>query len=544
MGLTGNWDGRISRRTLLRTGGSAAAGIVLLGHASTARATPPFTGNPFSLGVASGDPTPDGIVLWTRLAPAPLEDGGLTPEIYGVRYELAADVDFRTIVRRGSVQALPEEAHTVHAEIAGLQPETPYWYRFKFGTEVSRVGRTRTAPAAGTTPRELPFTFAFVSCQNYSNGFYPAYGDIAAQEDELQLVVHLGDYIYEGPGTGANHMPGRDHVPAHELLSLNDYRTRHALYKTDPDLQAAHAALPFLMTWDDHEFKDNYANLDLDPNEPLENVEKRRAAAYLAYWEHSPLSRMRKPVGKDMNLYRRAHWGALAAFHVLDTRQYRSDQMLAQCTLAQRDPATGYYCQVQLDPARTILGAEQRSWLFEGLAAAPASGWNVLANQVGFAPQDIAPEPDRRRFLPDPWDGYVADRQRVLDFLKQHDLRNTVVITGDKHQNSVRNVPESYTDIAGDAIATEFIGTSISSEGDKPFNTTYGGDPNNPHILFEDFHRGYVRVKLTPDRWTNEFRVVDTVSRSENVSTTTIATFAVENGKPGALRLDGVVSPV
>ncbi len=541
MGLTGNWDGRISRRTLLRTGGSAAAGIVLLGHAATARAIPPFTGDPFSLGVASGDPTPDGIVLWTRLAPAPLEGGGLPAEIFGVRYEVAADDQFSRIVRRGSIEALPEEAHTVHAEIAGLQPGTQYWYRFKWGTAVSRVGRTRTAPLPGTTPGMPPaaFRFAFVSCQNYSNGFYPAYGDIAAQP-ELELVVHLGDYIYEGPGLGVDRV--RDHVPARELLSLADYRTRHALYKTDPDLQAAHAAHPFLMTWDDHEFKDNYADLDLDPDQPLETVAERRAAAYLAYWEHAPLSRSRKPVGKDMNLYRRASWGDLATFHVLDTRQYRSDQMATQCTQAQRDPVSSY-CPAQLDLTRTLLGSAQREWLFEGLAAAPASGWNILANQVGFAPQANLVS-GRRRFNADSWDGYVADRQRVLDFLKENKLKNAVVITGDKHQNSVRNVAESYTDLAGPAIATEFVGTSISSEGNTPPNTTRGGDPNNPHILFENFQRGYVRVTLVPERWTNEFRVVDTVSRRENVTTSTIATFAVEHGKPGAFEPNSVVSPV
>ena len=328
----------------------------------------------------------------------------------------------------------------------------------------------------------------------------------------------------------------RDHLPAAELFSLADYRTRHAQYRTDPDLQAAHATHPFLMTWDDHEFKDNYANLDLDPDQPLLNVTERRAAAYLAYWEHAPLARSRKPVGKDMSLYRRARWGDLATFHVLDTRQYRSDQMVAQCTQAERDPVSSY-CPVQLDPTRTLLGAEQREWLFEGLAAAPASGWNILANQVGFAPQANFVS-DRRRFNADSWDGYVADRQRVLDFLKQHDIKNTVVITGDKHQNSVRNVPESYTDLAGPAVATEFVGTSISSEGNTPPNTTYGGDPNNPHILFENFQRGYVRVTLEPERWTNDFRVVETVSRSENVPTTTLATFVVEHGKPGATRAE------
>ena len=302
MGITGNWDGRISRRTLLRTGGSAAAGLVLLGHAATARAIPLFAGDPFSLGVASGDPTHDGIVLWTRLAPAPPEGGGLPPEVFGVRYEVAADEQFNRIVRRGAIEALPEEVHTVHAEIGGLQPETPYWYRFKWGTAESPVGKTRTAPAADAAPQQL--NLAFVSCQAYSHGLYPAYADLALQD--LELVVHLGDYIYEGPGlTGV-----RRHVPAREIRTLADYRTRYAQYKTDPHLQAAHAAFPWLMTWDDHEFKNNYADLDLDPDEPLDTVAERRAAAYLAYWEHSPLSRSRKPVGKDMNLYRRARWAA------------------------------------------------------------------------------------------------------------------------------------------------------------------------------------------------------------------------------------------
>ena len=463
VGLTGGWDGRISRRTLLRTGGSAAAGLFVVGRMAAAKAAPPFAGDPFSLGVASGDPTPDGIVLWTRLAPAPLEGGGLKDEAYGVRYELAADEEFRTIVRRGAVEALPDEVHTVHVELTGLQPETQYWYRFKWGTAISPVGRTRTAPPAGSSPEA--FRFAFVSCQNYTHGYYPAYADLALQDD-IELVVHLGDYIYEGAGLSADRV--RDHVPQAELLSLSDYRTRHAQYRTDPDLRAAHAAFPWLMTWDDHEFKDNYANLDLEPDQPLEDVAARRAAAYLAYWEHAPLSRSRKPVGKDMNLYRRAHWGDLATIHVLDTRQYRDDQ-IAQCTQAQRDPASGFgYCPEALNPTRTILGAEQRDWLFEGLAAAPASGWNVLANQVGFAAQDDNSRADRRLFFRDSWDGYVADRQLVLDFLKELDQKNTVVITGDKHQNSVRNVAEHYTDPAGPVLTTEFIGTSISSDGDDP----------------------------------------------------------------------------
>lgn len=539
VGLTGDWDGRISRRTLLRTGGSAAAGLVLLGRTVPAKAAPPFAGDPFSLGVASGDPTPDGIVLWTRLAPAPLEGGGLRDEVYGVRWELAADEHFTRIVRRGAIEALPEEAHTVHAEIKGLQPQTPYWYRFKWGPTVSRVGRTRTAPPAGSISEE-PFRFAFVSCQNYAHGFYPAYADLALQDD-VELVVHLGDYIYEGDALNRREN-FRGHVPVRELFSLDDYRTRHAQYRTDTDLQDAHAAFPWLMTWDDHEFDNNYADLELDPDpDPSVDVAARRAAAYLAYWEHTPLSRSRKPVGKDLNLYRRAHWGDLATFHVLDTRQYRDDQMDEQCNLVERLPENGYYCPEQVDPERTILGAAQRDWLLEGLSA-PTSGWNVLANQVGFAPQDDAlPRLDRWRFFVDPWDGYVADRQRVLNHLKENKLTNTVVITGDKHQNSVRNVPESYQHIDGPAIATEFVGTSISSEGDdkRRFDTIHGGGPNNPHILMDDFHRGYVRVELTQEIWRTDFRAVETVARSEDVPAWTLESWIVHNGQPGAIPATG-----
>jgi len=535
MGLHGNWDGRISRRALLRTGGSAAAGLVMLSRsAATARAVPPFTGDPFGLGVASGDPTANGIVLWTRLAPAPLEGGGLPPEVFGVRYELATDEGFRRIVRRGTVEALPDEVHTVHAEIGGLQPATQYWYRFKWGTAVSRVGRTRTAPAADAIPApEAPMRFAYVSCQNWSNGFYPAYADLA--EQDVDVVVHLGDYIYEGAGLAANRV--RDHLPARELFSLSDYRTRHAQYRTDLQLQAAHAAHPFLMTWDDHEFKDNYADLDLEPDVPLETAAARRAAAYLAYWEHAPLSRKRKPVGKDMPLYRRARWGALATFHVLDTRQHRSDQF-TQCARAAQDPSG--YCPDALLDTRGILGATQREWLFEGLVGSGTS-WNIIANQVAFAPHDRQDGP-ARLFIVDKWDGYVHDRQLVLNFLAARGLKNTVVITGDAHINSVRNVPPNFRSFDGEPVATEFMGTSISSDGDQPLDTRYV-DPENPHILFHNNQRGYAKVTLEPARWTNEFRVVPTVRRTD-VAATTLATFLVENGKPGASQLKPVVSPV
>ena len=223
----------------------------------------------------------------------------------------------------------------MHAEVTGLKPGRDYWYRFESKRYISPVGRLRTAPDYGTVPNRL--RFAYVSCQNYTHGFYPAFEDLARQED-VELVVHLGDYIYEGPGLAG----GRVHAPQTSLMTLADYRTRHAQYKTDTALQAAHQACPWLMTWDDHEFWNNYADLDLDPNQPLETVAQRRAAAYLAYWEHSPLPRSRKPVDHNMPMYRRASWGDLARFNVLDTRQSRSDQIVV-CQPAQRLPSG--YCR-------------------------------------------------------------------------------------------------------------------------------------------------------------------------------------------------------
>ena len=526
VGLTGSWDSRISRRTLLRTGGAAA---VLLYSASvpSASAGPRFASDPFTLGVASGDPTPDGAVLWTRLAPDPLNGGGLGAETYRVRFEVAKDPDFRHLVHRGHTRVGPEEVHTVHAEVTGLKPGRDYWYRFESKRYVSPTGRLRTAPPDGKVPNRL--RFAYVSCQNYTHGLYPAFEDLAQQED-VELVVHLGDYIYEGAGLAG----GRPHAPQTSLMTLADYRTRHAQYKTDPALQAAHQACPWLMTWDDHEFWNNYADLDLDPNQPLETVAQRRAAAYLAYWEHSPLPRSRKPVDHNMPVYRRASWGDLVRFNVLDTRQSRSDQIVV-CQPAQRLPSG--YCPEAVNPARTILGEEQRNWLIDGLTGSSAR-WNVLANQVRFAPTDTDADIGRRGFGNDNWDGYAADRQRVLDAIAEHKPANPIVITGDAHVHEVRNVPPDFENFDAPPVATEFIGTSISTmQGTAPPSPpVFGGDANNPHRLFQCNQRGYVRVEVTRKSWTSEHVVVD--ATQEHAPASTIATFAVEDGQPGAIRVD------
>ena len=529
MTLTGDWDRRISRRTLLKTGGSLAAGLSLGAIASDrALAQAHFDSYPFTLGVASGDPSPTGVVLWTRLAPQPLlVGGGLPDEPYEVDYEVSLDDSFHAIVRRGTTVALPDEAHSARVELHGLGPQHEYFYRFRAGGEISPIGRTRTTPPGNSMVRQV--TFAFASCQNFPDGYFTPYQDIAASD--IDAVIHLGDYIYEGSARDI-----RAHAPAREIRTLAEYRIRHGQYKTDEHLQAAHAAHPWLVTWDDHEFKNNYADEDIDPDMPPDVVRARREAAYRAYWEHMPLARARKPQGPDLQLYRRFRWGQQATFNVLDGRQYRSDQPLL-CANAERDAG---YCPDDLNPARTMLGAEQRDWLLEDLATTKAR-WNVLAQQTGFAPFNRGTGLNPPNFgAPTPtdsWDGYVAERQQILDWIADQGTPNPVVLTGDTHQNWVRNVPRDYRELAGPTIATEFMGTSISTNGD-PVNRfeRYGDDPNNPHVAFRNNNRGYVRCTVTPDAWVSEFRVVSTV-RQLVATTSTLATFMIENGRPGAARV-------
>ncbi len=522
MGISGDWDRRITRRSLLKTGGSFAAGVTLAGIASG----PAFgqeallLDNPFTLGVASGDPSPTGVVLWTRLAPDPLVPGGGMPAApFEVRYELSEDEDFHAIVRKGTTVALPDEAHSARAEIHGLGPEHHYFYRFKAGDEISPVGRTRTTPPGNSMVPAV--TFAFVSCQNFAEGYFTPYHEVAASQD-IETVIFLGDYIYEG-----RNATFRRHHPDREIRTLDEYRIRHAQYKTDEALQKAHAAHPWLVTWDDHEFKNNYADEDVDPNRPVAEVRARRAAAYRAYWEHMPLARHRKPEGPDLQLYRRFTWGQMATFNVLDGRQYRSDQP----ETCRRDPSG--YCVEHLEPGRSMLGTEQRDWLLEDLAGTKAR-WNVLAQQTAFAPLNGA-----NSFPPrfsgagaDNWEGYVAERQQIIDWAVEHQTPNFVVLTGDTHRNWVRNIPRHYTSLEN-PMGAEFLGTSISTGGDtKPLELDFGL-PGNPHLLFRNNNRGYAKCTLTPDTWTTEYRIVDTVEQPTSPAHT-LATFVVENGRPGA----------
>ena len=412
-----------------------------------------FGGYPFTLGVASGDPEPDGVVLWTRLAPDPLNGGGMPQHPVYVDWEVATDSRMRRVVRHGVAAALPQLGHSVHVEVDGLQPSRWYWYRFSVGREESAIGRTRTAPLRRDDPHRL--RFGFVSCQHYANGQYSALRRMA--EEDLDFAVHLGDYIYEGAATGI--VPERTHLPTHEIFTLEDYRIRYGLYKSEPALQAVHAAFPWIVTWDDHEVENNYAGFIPENANDQATFAERRAFAYQAYYEHMPLRRAQLPHGPNLQLFRRLSFGNLAQVHVLDTRQYRSAGAPANCDITTRIDG---YCPSALDPTRTIQGEKQANWLVDGLGRSRAS-WNILANQLRFAPSDGNADPDIRTFGGEQWDGYPLDRQRVLDFLAARRLVNTVVITGDVHQNIVWNIPPDHIRLDAEPVATEFVGTSIST---------------------------------------------------------------------------------
>ncbi|MBW3640700.1 MAG: alkaline phosphatase D family protein [Actinobacteria bacterium] len=508
--------GSLSRRQLL-LGGAAGAGALgaaaLLGRSTSGQ---PSVRAQFTLGVASGDPLPDGVVLWTRLAPRPLAEdgrGGMPDRPVPVEWQVADDEDFRQVVSEGTELAGPELAHSVHAEVSGLRPGAEYFYRFRAGSEISPVGRTKTAPAPGALLDRL--AFAFTSCQSFAGGFFTAHGHMA--EEDLDLVVQLGDYIYEGAPTSD---PPRQHEGKGEAVSLDDYRRRHAQYKTDTDLQACHGAFPWIVVFDDHELNNNWADeIPQDPQtQPQQAFLARRAAAFQAYYEHLPLRRSSLPRGIDIQLYRRLSFGRLVDFHVLDTRQYRSDQ----ATDAQRT-----------DPQRTLLGAEQGSWLRQSLAG-PTAQWNVLAQQVFFSQRDQLAGPGTA-FSNDAWDNYVAERDSLRDHLVQAGTANPVVLTGDVHANYVCDVKADFNDPTSATVATELVGTSISSGGDGqdigPDDEAQLGE--NAHIKFVNRNRGYVRNTVTATDWTVDFRVVDSVSR-RGAPIRTRTSFVIEDGRPGA----------
>lgn len=514
----------LSRRTFLRASAAASA-LAGLGWLPGPRAFA-ATGSPFSLGVASGDPGARSVVLWTRLARDPLApDGGMTGGRVEVRWEIALDEAFARVVRKGKAMATAESGWAVHAIPAGLRPDTWYFYRFLAEGEASRIGRTRTMPARNADPREL--RFALVSCQDYQNGYYAAYRDIA--EHDLDMVVHVGDYIYE---YGARDGAVRPHVGG-ETQTLADYRQRHALYKLDPQLQEAHARFPFLVTWDDHEVQNNYAGPFSEAGIEAEAWAARRAAAYRAYYEHMPLRPSARPKRKGMTLYRQLDFGPLARIFMLDGRQYRTDQ---PCDAPSLDIAPT--CPQDSSADGTFLGARQEKFLLRGLTKSRAT-WNVLAQQVMMLRGDLADAfgSSVPVFNMDAWDGYQAQRQRLLDFLATGRAANPIVLTGDIHSAWAADLKQNFLDPAAPAVASEFVTTSITSDFPVFFadliEANLGPNSRNPHIYYFDGRKhGWIRCRVTPDLWRSDFRTVDSIL-DPNAPAQTAASWVVEAGVPG-----------
>jgi alkaline phosphatase D len=452
--------------------------------------------------------------------------GGMPSRKVQVEWEVATDERCRHVVRRGKVNAVPEIGHSVHVEVSGLHPSTTYFYRFRAMGEISPLGRTKTAPARGSSPAQV--RFGVVSCQVWYEGFFTAYQHMAS--DDLDVVFHLGDYIYENPipigglyrqvdlATGLREEP----------WFLNEYRNRYALGLIDPDLQAAQAAFPFVATWDDHEVENNWAGdvsqVDEEPDQDRAVFRQRRARAAQAYYEHLPLRLPQRPMGEDVRLFRRLRYGNLATFHVLDSRMFRADQACGD--------GIKIDCAERLDPTRPMLGGTQEEWLYDGMGRSGTT-WNVLANQVCMSQIDTNPDAPQALVM-DFWDGYKPARDRLFNAFAERQVANPVVLTGDMHRHLAADLKANFDDQSSRTLGVEFVGTSITSGRDGVDLDPSGAQilGTNPHVKFTSFQRGYVRCTATPELCRGEFQTLDYVSLQGSPIKTRI-TLVTEAGNPG-----------
>jgi alkaline phosphatase D len=434
-----------------------------------------------------------------------------------VRWEVATDDTFTRVVRRGQVTARAADAHAVHVEVGGLAPGRTYHFRFTAMGHQSRPGRTRTAPAPG---QATSARFGVASCSRYETGHFTAYRHLA--EERPDLVLHLGDYIYEYAGNPKT--PVVRPFEQGEIVTLADYRLRYARYRLDPDLQALHATAPFAVVFDDHEVDNNWAGDVPEDAQTREQFLARRTAAFRAYHEVMPLRQAARPDGSRLRLYRDLAWGDLATLYMLDTRQYRDDQ---PCGDGNRVD-----CAEAALPGRTMLGAAQEGWL-RTRAHASVARWDVLGQQVFFG-ELVRPLPDGRDAAPmDSWNGYVAARARVLDTFTARQ-RNLVVLTGDIHRHYAATLHAGATGPDRPAVGAEFVTTSVTSGGDGTDDPA-SVDPilsRNPAIAYTCDRRGYLVADVTRDTWTTHYRVVPWVTRP-GAPVETRRSYVVEAGRPG-----------
>lgn len=547
----------VHRRTVL---GTTAAGAAVLTVPSTPESfAAAARKRVFAHGVASGDPLPDAVLIWTRVS-------AIRAKVE-VTWEVARDPQFRRVVRRGTFVTGPSRDHTVKVDVTGLSPATWYHYRFRCAGVTSPVGRTRTAPAVHAEPDHL--RFGVVSCANLQAGWFSAYRGLA-ERDDLHAVLHLGDYLYEyGPGEygyGFDDEDIRSHVPAHEMVSLDDYRQRHAQYKSDPDLQALHAKYPWIITWDDHEvtndqYRDGAENHNPDLGEGPYRL--RRARAHRAYDEWMPVRMDGTARLRDGDrLFRRLRFGRLAEISMLDLRSYRDAQVASPAPQPVPVPDGGVS-----DPDRTITGRQQMAWLKDSLTRNRAQ-WKVIGNPVMIAPVDFGALPDvildpindvtgllPKDGLPynvDQWDGYTDDRREVFQHIRDHQVTDALFVTGDIHSGWACELPyDASTYPIGDSAGVEFVCSSVTSSnlkditGTPPRTSSLAVEAailaNNRHIKYLDFDsHGFSVLDLTPERAQMDWYVIgDRAVRDTEI--TWSVSYAT---KTGTGRVEQVQEPV
>lgn len=513
-----------SRRQIVKALSSASifgtAGFPVIGRTAADRLE-----SIFGLGVASGEPHERGFTIWTRL----VTDGAISQlkSSIPVNWEVAKDEKFKTIVRVGVSLAESNWGHSIHVDLAGLEPSSVYWYRFSAEGKQSAVGRTRTTPS----PKSLePLKFVIASCQRWDQGHFAAWKHVAQESPDL--ILFLGDYIYEyGPidGRVRLHEGGR-------VVTLEQYRARYAQYKRDESLQAAHAAAPWMCIWDDHEVDDDYAAVtgaDLQAE-----FHKQRNAAYQAYWENMPFPMSMRPKldsgNVSIDLYRRKSWGGLAQIHFLDDRQYRDVQVCPRPNKAGSNVVKLADCPSLKDKSRTLLGSRQEQWLYSGWDT--IRPWNLLAQQTLMSQMSWTdPQaPDGGTFWTDGWDGYQASRDRLLKSIQDKKINGVVCLGGDVHAHFVSDLKSDFSDINAPAIATEFCGTSISSFGFDN-NNLQRAKAFNPHLKYaRSDQRGYISFLLTEKLLEARLMALEDVNDPKSgISIASI--YTVDPMRPGAV---------
>ena len=525
---------RLSRRSLLRgTAGAALAAIAAPAIIAPASAQSWRAGNPFSLGVASGAPRADGFVLWTRLAPDPLSDnpetpGGMSGGDVTLRYEIATDEAMTRVIRSGEATAERAFGYSTHLDIGGFKPGRSYWYRFLSGDAASRIGRAVTLPAPDSAPDRL--RFGYVSCANYEHGYFSAYRHLADENPEF--VLFLGDYIYET--IEENRPIVRRHSDGVEASTLPTYRNRYAQYRLDPDLARLHAQVPSLVTWDDHEVQNDYADRWSEYFDDPAQFLIRRAAAYQAFYEHMPVRPiLSHPNGPLMRVYDRFTFGDLIEVSVIDGRQYRSrEACYGPPNKGGGHLETNGGCPERLSAGRTMLGFDQEAWLYSALAHSKAQ-WNLIAQDVLMA-QLREKLGGVDAFWTDDWDGYPANRTRLLQHIRDSKVSNPVVASGDIHSFFANDLKLDFDDPRSPIVATEFVGTSIASYG-PPYDPIARALPDNPHIhFFDSRRRGYVIADLQRDRMQVGMRAVSD-AHDPKATIETLKAYVVESGHAGVV---------